>query len=130
MKFDIEFSGNKYTVRPELVLYNSKDCYGTPAFNLGLRLLTDNGVFATLTTNFGDFIGIKNTAYVDTNNCPNIIEQLVEMGYAHYAECSRHSGYCTYPLYFFSPDFLKECGAETYQLYLDCYKRLVEDKLG
>lgn len=130
MEIKINAFGRNVTVIPKLFLYKTANAYGTPTVSLGIQLYSENGPFATLTTSFGEFIGIKNAAYVDTNNCQLFIDQLLPLGFAKDTGLRKTSGYCSYPLWLFTPKFLKECGEEEYQKYLNCYKTVVEDKLG
>lgn len=48
------------------------------------------------------------TAFVDTNNMPELEEFLVENGIATFSGFVQESGYCTYPLYFFKEEKLRE----------------------
>jgi hypothetical protein len=48
-------------------------------------------------------------AYVDTNNMPAVADFLVENGLADYTGMTRSSGFCTYPLYAFTPEFFGTC---------------------
>ena len=65
--------------------------------------------FATLTVNLNtSHLLDENCAFVDTNNCPmNIIQGLVEQGVAEYTNHDSMSGYCVYPCYRFSKEWLK-----------------------
>lgn len=72
--------------------------------------------FAVITVNlsgspYGDSKFQDNThAYIDTNNCPWAEDFLKENGIAKYDERDIYgmSGYCTYPLYEFDLDSVKE----------------------
>lgn len=130
MEIKLDFFGRTVVVTPKLILYKTVNAYGTPTVSLGIQLNSEDGPFATLTTSFGEFIGIKNAAYVDANNCQLFIDQLLPLGFAKDTGLRKTSGYCSYPLWLFTPEFLKECGEEEYQKYLNCYKTVVEDKLG
>jgi len=127
----VKYRGEAIELVPVIGLYRVRDYMGTPAVNIAITLqLTDGSPFAHLTTSFGEFIGMKNCAYIDTNNFPDAVEILAQ-GYAKDTGFRKYSGYCTYPLWQFSEDFLKCCeGAGNYRKYLECYKILVEDKLG
>lgn len=53
-----------------------------------------------------------NEAFLDTNNCaPDIIRILKEKGYIKDTGITRQNGWCTYPLYEFTEEFLNgiEC---------------------
>ena len=54
--------------------------------------------FANFTLNFCEFIGMKNCAYVDTNNCW-FADELLETGIAQNTGFTKISGYCKYPWY-------------------------------
>ena len=47
-------------------------------------------------------------AFVDTNNMPELEDFLVKNGLAEYTGISRQSGYCSFPLYLFRADKLRE----------------------
>lgn len=74
--------------------------------------------YAMLTTNFGEPISIKNSAYVDLNNNP-FATQLLDMGIATDTGFTKQSGYVTYPLWRFDEKFLEEIGGENYKRYSD-----------
>jgi len=78
--------------------------------------------FAKLTVSFGEFISIKNAAYIDTNNCP-FADQLLKYGIAKKTGFTKNSGYCSYPLWIFNEDFLKEIGGEEYEWYSSMFDK-------
>ena len=81
--------------------------------------------YAVLTVSFGDFLTLKNSAFIDTNNCP-FAPQLLTDEIAQDTGHSKISGYCEYPLWVFKEDFLKEIGGEKYEQYseqFDAYMR-------
>ena len=81
--------------------------------------------YAVLTVSFGDFLTMKNCAFIDTNNCP-FAPQLLSDKIAQDTGHSKISGYCEYPLWVFKEDFLKEIGVEKYEQYseqFDAYMR-------
>ena len=122
-------TGTLVELTPEVVLYNSIDYMGKPQFNLGIRLYCkDSGTlepYANLTVNFHEFIGMKNYAYIDTNNCP-FASEILKTGIARDTGLTKQSGYCTYPLWEFDKKFLEQIGGETYQLYSDKYDENME----
>ena len=87
----------------------------------------DNGFhpFAVLTKSFGEFIGQKNCAYIDTNNCP-FADQLLAQGIAIDTGLTKQSGFCTYPLWQFNEDFLKSADSEHYKLYSEGFDAYME----
>lgn len=81
--------------------------------------------YAVLTVSFGDFLTLKNCAFIDTNNCP-FAPQLLSDEIAQDTGHSKISGYCEYPLWVLKEDFLKEIGGEKYEQYseqFDAYMR-------
>lgn len=110
----------EWELTPELVVYVVPDFMGDSQHNIGINLYCEdeNGLepFATLTKNFGEFIGQKFCAYVDTNNCP-FADQLLEQGIAVDTGLTKQSGFCTYPLWKFDEDFLKGVNEKLYWLY-------------
>ena len=114
--------GGKSKVKPRVELYAVKDFTGQEMSGLAIRLTDAETLepFMMLTKSFGEFIGIKNAAYIDTNNCP-FANQLFEKGIARDTGLKKTSGRCEYPLWIFNKDFLLEHGAENYQKYSDAY---------
>ena len=127
--YDITLSNGKtYTVKPELQFYNVLDFLGRPMLGIAIELCLAESTedfeagesFAMLTVSFGEFISIKNAAYIDTNNCP-FADQLLKYGIAKKTDFTKESGYCSYPLWDFNEDFLKEIGGEKYDAYSIMY---------
>lgn len=119
--------GTPITLRPEVGLYEARDFTGQtlPGLAVQLDLVGDDGElepYATLTTSFGEFISIKNAAYIDTNNCP-FAESLLSQGIADPTGLYKTSGFCQYPLWVFREDFLREVGGEHYQKYSEAHDR-------
>ena len=118
--------GNEVTLRPSVGLYDVSDFMGIPLVGLAIALdeVDENGDFADeyaiLTTSFGEFISIKNSAYIDVNNCP-FAQQLLDYGIAEETRLYKSSGFCKYPLWVFNEDFLRECGGEEYKEYSDIF---------
>lgn len=129
--------GAPITLRPGVGLYEVRDFMGQtlPGLAVQLDLVGDDGElepYATLTTSFGEFISIKNAAYIDTNNCP-FAESLLSQGIADPTGLYKTSGFCQYPLWVFREDFLLEVGGEHYQKYSDAhdqYMRQMRAMLG
>ena len=124
MQFNIkDYFGSQVTVKPSVELYSVRDFMGKelPGLAVELNEVDSDGIktpYTMLTTSFGEFISIKNAAYIDTNNCP-FAEQLLEQGIAQPTGLTKSSGFCQYPLWIFNEDFLKEHGGESYQKYSD-----------
>ncbi len=124
MQFNIkDYFGSQVTVEPSVELYSVRDFMGKelPGLAVELNEVDSDGIktpYTMLTTSFGEFISIKNAAYIDTNNCP-FAEQLLEQGIAQPTGLTKSSGFCQYPLWIFNEDFLKEHGGESYQKYSD-----------
>lgn len=112
--------GIKVEVTPKLFLYDVSDFLERQMKNIGIKLLSEEDgeltPFSDLTKSFGEFIGLKNTAYIDTNNNP-FATQLLELGIAQDTGLYKSSGLCNYPLWLFDEDFLKEIGGEEYEKY-------------
>lgn len=102
-------------------------------FGIAIQAIHNNEPYAVVTVNlpskFGvcEVIGIKNAAYMDTNNCP-WVDELVKMGVAIDTGFTRESGWCTYPLYKFDEEWLKKISGNTgnYEKYLESYARCFE----
>lgn len=60
-----------------------------------------------LTVNLPGMCPDENEAFLDTNNCaPEIISELKNQGYIKDTSIKRQSGFCTYPLYAFTEEFI------------------------
>ena len=91
----------------EVRFYNVKDFMGEPKKNIAIQFYENGEPYATGTVSFGEFIGAENCTYMDTNNCP-WVSQFVELGYAKDTGFYKEPGFCKYPLYQFTDEFLKE----------------------
>lgn len=128
-KVKLKVFDKEWELTPEVTAILVPDFMGTEQMNIGLNLYTDgeNGLepFAILTKHFGEFIGQKNCAYIDTNNCPHAV-QLLEQGIAIDTGLTKQSGFCTYPLWQFNEDFLKSVNGKIYNLYSESYDEYME----
>lgn len=119
--------GNEQKLRPRLELYSVNDFMGEAKYGLAIVLDTvayppeEVEQYAVLTASFGEFIGLKDCAYIDVNNCP-FADQLLAQGIAESTPYTKQSGFCTYPLWHFKGDFLKDIGASNYEKYSAGYK--------
>ena len=125
MKLEIRnFLGEKIQLEPRLGLSRVSDMMGKrlPGLAVFLDELTSAGrePYCALTVSFGEFLGIKNSAYIDTNNC-GFAEQLLKPEIAQATGLYKTSGFCRYPLWIFSEKFLKEVDEETYRKYAKEY---------
>lgn len=123
----INFKGE--TITPSLALYSVTDFMGGEKFGLALELLDSDGLpYTTLTVSFGEFIGMKNAAYIDSNNNPKeLIDAVVEAGWMQDTGFTKASGFCTYPLYIFSEDFLKSVDPDVYREYSGQYEDIEKE---
>lgn len=118
--------GRTVTLRPRLELYSVTDFMGMEMPGLAVVLdeigdsPDDLEQYAVLTVSFGEHIGIKNSAYIDTNNC-TFADQLLEKGIAEPTGLYKTSGYCRYPLWIFKEEFLRAIGSENYQKYTQAF---------
>ncbi len=120
----VKILNEPYELTPKFFLYSVKDYMGEemtiPGINLVHKTKDGDEPFATLTKSFGEFIGIKNSAYIDTNNCP-FADEILKAGLATDTGFTKQSGFCTYPLWLFDEEFLKEIGGEQYEEYSQEY---------
>ena len=125
----IQAYDKEWNLIPEVAVLVVPDFMGSKQHNIGLNLYceSEDGLepFATLTKNFGEFIGLKNCAYVDLNNCP-FATQLLEQGVAVDTGLTKQSGFCTYPLWQFNEEFLKSADSKLYELYSQKYDEYME----
>ena len=76
--------------------------------NLALALYDNDELFGVVTVNFPDEDLVEDVAYLDTNNFPDIENAFFECGLYTYR--NKQSGFCSYPAWYFTADFLEECG--------------------
>ena len=112
--------GEKHDVTPRVELYSVQDYLGNERYGLAVLLEENMEPFCDLTVSFGEFISLKNCAYIDVNNCP-FTEQFLQMGVAEDTGLTKRSGFCQYPLWRFSEEFLKENGLRNYNMYSEAY---------
>lgn len=86
--------GNRVELQPRVELYSVRDFMGQemPGLAIALDEIVDEPYgmepYATLTVSFGEFIGLKNSAYIDTNNC-RFAQQLLNQGFAEDTGCGK-----------------------------------------
>ena len=90
--------GEQVTLQPRLGLYSVTDFMGQEMPGLAIILdrlgstPEETEQYAVLTTSFGEFIGAKDCAYIDTNNC-YFASQLLEQGFAENTGLTKSSGF-------------------------------------
>jgi len=131
VKFKIKSPmGKEYELIPKLFLVEVEDFMMQKHHNLGLKFVYTDGEWEDyFTLNFGEYIGMKNTAYIDTNNCW-YANQIYQTFIASNTGLTKRSGYCEYPLWQFREEFLKAVGEEIYQKYSDEYDNYMKEALG
>ena len=113
-------------LQPRVELYSVTDFMGQEMPGLAIVLDEVTGEpdeleqYTALTVSFGEFISLRDSAYVDTNNC-YFAQQLLDQGIAIDTGFRKSSGFCVYPLWKFSREFLQEIGGEKYAKYSQCY---------
>lgn len=115
------YFGRSVEVSPQLVFYDVNDYMGRKMNIPGIELIqvtdgSEEPFEDRITKSFGEFISLKNCAYIDLNNCPYATE-LLEQGIAEDTGFTKHSGFCEYPLWHFDEEFLKDIGGEEYEMY-------------
>lgn len=115
-----DYYGQDYTVKPHFMLYSVTDYLGRNMAIPGIHLTTETAdgeePFAVLTKSFGEFLAVKDCAYVDTNNYP-FADEFLKLGIAQDTGFTKQSGFCTYPLWKFNEDFWHQIGGEEYEKY-------------
>ena len=128
MEYKINVLEREFVVTPETNLYTVSDFMGKKMYGIAIQLKAENpetgvkGPFSIITKSFGEFIGLKNSAYIDLNNCP-YATQLLQYGIAVDTGFTKQSGRCVYPLWLFKEEFLKEHGEANYNQYSDEFDR-------
>ncbi len=126
-RYEVISYGGKYQVEPSLDLYSVKDFMGKEKVGLAicLNVVENNKVvepFATFSVSFGEFIGIKDAVYIDTNNC-NFAFQLKKQGFGVDTGITKQSGFWNYPLWIFEESLLKQIDSKTYEKYAKQYEK-------
>ena len=124
-KFTISgFNDKKLEITPHLKLVEVIDFLGEKLHNLGLSFThVEDGnemPFADFTLSFAEYIGVKNCAYVDTNNCW-FADEILETGIAKDTGLTKIGGFYKYPLWQFKEEFLRAVDEDVYQKYSDEY---------
>ena len=120
----IDWLGNAVDLIPRLELYTVEDILGREMPGLAIVLSEENGeMFDVLTVSFGEMIALRDCAYVDTNNLPGAEDMLRKSGIAEETRFTHQSGFCTYPLWHFNPEFLKAIGKKNYEKYCKAYDK-------
>ena len=118
--FKITNSSGEVEIYPKLALIEVKDFMGEIHHNLHIRFdYEEDGArlpYADFTVSFGEYIGMKNCAYIDTNNC-RFADVILQSGVATDTGLTKQSGFWEYPLWIFKPEFLSSIGKEQYEIY-------------
>ena len=126
------FNDKIIEIIPHLKLVEVTDFLGEKQHNLALYFTyLDDGAempFANFTLNFGEFIGVKNCAYVDTNNCW-FADEILKTGVATDTGLTKLSGFCKYPLWNFKEEFLESVDKTVYQAYSEEYDEYMRDEM-
>ena len=130
----IDFNGKKVELEPRVELYRIYDFMDNELPGLAIALYEIGASnfeekYAMLTVSFGQFIGPKNCAYIDTHNC-YFADQLLRYNIAEPTPLTKKSGFCTCPLWQFNEDFLQEIGGANYQKYIDAYEKYFDIVFG
>ena len=128
-----DFYGRELVVQPRLSLYSVRDFAGKEMPGLAITLIdatdsNDPTDYCDLTVSFGEFIGMKNCAYIDANNC-DFADQLLKQGMATKTQFTKRSGFCEYPLWMFEEKDLREMGEAAYGTYCLEYDKYMAEKM-
>lgn len=128
-----DFYGRELMVQPRLALYSVRDFTGKEMPGLAITLIdvtdsNDPTDYCDLTVSFGEFIGMKNCAYIDANNC-DFADQLLKQGMATKTQFTKKSGFCEYPLWLFEEKDLRDMGEATYETYCSEYDKYMAEKM-
>ena len=128
-----DYYGRELVVQPRLSLYSVRDFAGKEMPGLAITLIdatdsNDPTDYCDLTVSFGEFIGMKNCAYIDANNC-DFADQLLKQGMATKTQFTKRSGFCEYPLWMFEEKDLREMGEAAYETYCLEYDKYMAEKM-
>ena len=141
LEFDyIDRLGDKIILIPELALYEANDVLTNKTrHNIAIRLWYKEAEeiepYSVLTTFLGEFLAIKNAAYIDTNNNgEQILQWLEQNDFGTLSPLTKRSGFCEYPLFVFNETFLKEidynhCYNQYENLFNEYYKTFEEPEI-
>lgn len=126
----------------ELGLYNQintihpLDSEKSKVYGIALQTYEGGEPYGVLTVNLPhqmtdicEMIGIKNAAYIDTNNFP-WATQLIYKGFAIDTGFTKKSGYCEYPLYQFNEEWLKSLKPIIPERNYDLYEKKYNEAKG
>jgi hypothetical protein len=65
-------------------------------------------------------------AYIDTNNWPEALDYIKEMGIGTLTRYTHRSGFCEYPLVVFDENYLRGLDSKEYKLYEDTFNACME----
>ena len=126
MLFEISeyYTGGKIRLKPRVELYDTRNYMGKQMPGLAIVLdevdrnenVTEQ--YAVLTVSFGDFLALKNCAFIDTNGDPDFPVWIIRNGLAVPTGILQRSGFCEYPEYRFRADRLQELDPDGYASYL------------
>ena len=127
------FNDEEFELKPHLHLVKVTDLINGKMHNIGISFsYKEDGnelPFANFTLNFGEYIALKNCAYVDTNNCW-FADEIIETGIASDTGLTKISGYYKYPLWKFDEDFLKSVNEKLYREYSDEYDQYMSEYIA
>ncbi len=123
-----DLEGNPQKLLPIFFTYKVPDMLGDQALIPAMGFMNienEQQPYGVLTKCFGEFIGLKNCVYIDTNNI-RFANQLLEMGIAKDTGFYKQSGFCKYPLWEFDERFLKELGGKEYIKYSERFDEIMD----
>lgn len=122
-----------YSLVPSVELYIVHDFMGKELPGLAIELFdaAAKEPYGILTVCFGEFIAIKNAAYIDSNNMPpEILKACLDAGIAKETILSKSASFGkSYPLWIFDEDFLRNNGSMNYRDYETVYSQYMKDSL-
>lgn len=131
--FTVKGFNKEFEITPHLKLVTVTDFIDGKQHNIGISFTyKEDGnelPFANFTLNFGEYIALKNCAYVDTNNCW-FADEILETGIAVDTGLTKISGYYKYPLWQFNEDFLESVNEELYRKYSDEYDQYMKEYMA
>lgn len=137
-----ELSGNFDKLHFELGLYNQVNAAyplsmdESKVYGIAIQAFKDGEPYGTMTVNLSnmisgecEMIGIKNAAYIDTNNFP-WAETFLKRGIAVDTGFTKQSGFCEYPLYQFDEGWLKLLKPLVADRNYDLYEKKYNEAMG
>ena len=130
MNITVKTKDRTFSLVPSVELYLVRDSIGRtwPGLAIELHDAAENEPFGVLTVSFGEFISLKNAAYIDSNNMPlEVLSACLAAGIAKETPLTKSASFGrSYPLWIFDECFLRNVGGDNYVSYERGYRKCMK----